>query len=63
MDIELFVLSIIFLSVGIIIALRNKYWKLSEDDPKKVVEIQLFYSGLISTALGILIFLKILGDL
>lgn len=34
MDIELFVLSIIFLSVGIIITLRNKYWKFVGEELK-----------------------------
>lgn len=60
MSYEFFGLSIFLIFIGINLIVKNKFWKLDDNDLKRIPEIQLFGSGIASLLIGIIIIFKFL---
>jgi uncharacterized protein YjeT (DUF2065 family) len=58
MEMTLFLLSIVFIIAGVILMIRNKFYKTSTKTMLFPAEIKLFLSGLILVLMGVYIFIS-----
>ncbi len=52
MDVKLFLISILFIVVGIIIMVWHKFYKYKTDDMLFAIELRIFMGGLLFTLAG-----------